>query len=117
MAKKQQPNAFDFNFKDSLTSEDYQKIIIHQNHAIIQLLQNSMTDNLIVTAFNGTVINKYKESLKGFVDIYKNYGSKKDPSTLSERKQMLLRNLKARQEKGEDISRKAWELGLDEYID
>ena len=74
MAKKKK--VFDFNFKEENTSEDYQKIIIEQNHTIIRLL--SLTTNTIEAVFNKVVVDEYEKSISRYVEVKKPIESKKD---------------------------------------
>ena len=74
MAEKKQ--VFDFNFKEENTSEDYQKIIIEQNHTIIRLL--SLTTNSIEAVFNKAVVDEYAKSISRYVEVKKPIESKKE---------------------------------------
>lgn len=61
-------NAFAFNFKTNSRSDDYQKIIIHQNHAIIKLLTMQSTSTA-QTIFNNVVIDEYAQNITPLVEI------------------------------------------------
>jgi len=113
MANKE--GQFDFNFKEDSTSEDYQKILIHQNHAIIRLL--SLTTNPIEVAFKNAVVNEYSKSISTYVQLKGQPKSYKNLPPLSERKQKLLQQFLKRKANGEDISEQAANLGLTEYLE
>ena len=55
-----------FNFREDLTSLDYQKIIVEQNNTIINLLAMQQ-DNLIHGGLNSIVKSNYAEALKPYV--------------------------------------------------
>ena len=59
---KGEPNGL--NLKEDCSASDYHKILIHQNHAIIQLL--SLTTNPVEATFNASVVDKYNRSIKDF---------------------------------------------------
>ena len=59
---KGEPNGL--NLKDDCTTDDYQKILIHQNHAIISLL--SLTTNPVEAAFKSSVVDNYNRSIRDF---------------------------------------------------
>ena len=61
-------SAFEFNFKRNSNSEDFQKILIHQNHAIIKLLQNQTTST-VQTVFNNLIIDDYAKNITPLVEV------------------------------------------------
>lgn len=61
-------SAFDFNFKRTSSSDDYQKILIHQNHAIIRLL-SMQTASTAQTVFNNLVIDDYAKNISELVKV------------------------------------------------
>jgi len=103
-----------FNFREDLTSLDYQKIIVEQNHAIIKLLALQQ-DSLLKGGLNRVVQDNYAKAIKPFINDGKGYNTSK-LAVLSERKERLLKGLLVRKSKGEDISGSAESLGLSEYI-
>ena len=113
MANKQ--GQFNFIFNEDSTSEDYQKILIHQNHAIIRLL--SLTSNLIEAPFRNSIVDEYSKSISPYVELKGQPKSFKNLPPLSERKQKLLQQLLKRRANGEDISVPAENLGLSEYLE
>jgi len=103
-----------FNFREDLTSLDYQKIIVEQNDAIIKLLALQQ-DSILKGGLNRVIQDNYAKALKPFINDGKGYNTSKLP-VLSERKERLLKGLLVRKSKGEDISGSAESLGLSEYI-
>ena len=106
-----------FNFKDDLTSLDYQKIIVEQNNAIIAILA-MQSDNLIHSAFIKTVQDSYATAMKPFVDKSGSKGAiAKNIELLSDEKKTMLASLQRRQSEGEDVSAAAKKLGLSDCLE
>ena len=98
-----------FNFREDLTSLDYQKIIVEQNHAIISLLAMQQ-DNFLHGGLNIVVKGNYAKAIKPFlVKQDKDYN-------LSDRKKALLKTLRIRNDNGENIYALAKELGLERFF-
>ena len=98
-----------FNFREDLTSLDYQKIIVEQNHAIISLLAMQQ-DNFLHGGLNIVVKDNYAKAIKPFlVKQDKDYN-------LSDRKKALLKTLRIRNDNGENIYALAKELGLEGFF-
>ena len=55
-----------FNFREDLTSLDYQKIIVEQNDAIIKLLAMQQ-DNIIHGGLNRVLQDNYAKAIKPFL--------------------------------------------------
>jgi hypothetical protein len=107
-------STFKFDFKEDNTNEDYQKILIHQNHAIIRLL--TITTNPLEVPFRNLVVDEYSKKISPFVQIKGQPKSFKNLPPLSERKQKLLQQFLKRRANGEDISEQAANLGLTDYL-
>lgn len=104
-----QKNVFSFELKDELTSLDFQKILIHQNQAIIDLLM-LQTSSTAQTVFNLAVIDRLKENLSPYIT------EKFDLSALSDSQKAMLEKLLERQANGEDVRDAATKLGLELYL-
>ena len=97
------------NFREDLTSLDYQKIIVEQNHAIISLLAMQQ-DNFLHGGLNIVVKDNYAKAIKPFlVKQDKDYN-------LSDRKKALLKTLIIRNNNGENIYALSKELGLEGFF-
>tara|TARA_B110000240_G_scaffold180398_1_gene211377 strand:+ start:80 stop:403 length:324 start_codon:yes stop_codon:yes gene_type:complete len=100
---------FGFNFREDLTSLDYQKIIVEQNDAIIRLLALQQ-DSILKGGFNRIVQDNYAKAIKPFlVKQDKDYN-------LSDRKKALLKTLIIRNNNGENIYALSKELGLEGFF-
>tara|TARA_B110000090_G_scaffold6662_1_gene6909 strand:- start:29 stop:352 length:324 start_codon:yes stop_codon:yes gene_type:complete len=100
---------FGFNFREDLTSLDYQKIIVEQNDAIIRLLALQQ-DSILKGGFNRVVQDNYEKAMKPFlVKQDKDYN-------LSDRKKALLKTLIIRNNNGENIYALSKELGLEGFF-
>ena len=100
---------FSFNFREDLTSLDYQKIIVEQNDAIIKLLALQQ-DSILKGGLNRVVQDNYAKAIKPFlVKQDKDYN-------LSDRKKALLKTLRIRNDNGENIYALAKELGLERFF-
>jgi hypothetical protein len=98
-----------FNFREDLTSLDYQKIIVEQNDAIIKLLALQQ-DSILKGGLNRVVQDNYAKAIKPFL-------VKQDEDyNLSDRKKGLLKNLRIRNDNGENIYALAKELGLERFF-
>jgi hypothetical protein len=114
MAKKA---PLSFTFSEELTSLDYQKIIVEQNHAIISLLAMQQ-DNIIHGGLNRVVQDNYAKALKPYLikpDSNKNL--KKMEENLSEQQKTMLSNLRRRKEDGENIYGIARGVGLEAFFE
>ena len=97
-----------FNFREDLTSLDYQKIIVEQNNTIINLL-SMQQDNLIHGGLNSIVKSNYAEALKPYV---LKQGSDLDLKKIEEN----LANFRRRKENGENVYKAAKNLGLESFF-
>jgi hypothetical protein len=98
-----------FNFREDLTSLDYQKIIVEQNDAIIKLLALQQ-DSILKGGLNRVVQDNYAKAIKPFL-------VKQDKVyNLSDRKKGMLKNLRIRNDNGENIYALAKELGLEDFF-
>ena len=105
-----------FNFREDLTSLDYQKIIVEQNDAIIKLLALQQ-DSILKGGFNRIVQDNYAKALKPFlIKLDSNLNLKKMEEHLSDRKKALLKTLRIRNDNGENIYALAKELGLEDFF-
>lgn len=98
-----------FNFREDLTSLDYQKIIVEQNDAIIKLLALQQ-DSILKGGLNRVVQDNYAKAIKPFL-----VKQVKDDN-LSDRKKRMLKNLRIRKNNGEDIYAIAKEMGLEDFF-
>tara|TARA_B110000977_G_scaffold75552_1_gene101943 strand:- start:189 stop:512 length:324 start_codon:yes stop_codon:yes gene_type:complete len=97
-----------FNFREDLTSLDYQKIIVEQNDAIIKLLALQQ-DSILKGGLNRVVQDNYAKAIKPFLVKQEDYN-------LSDRKKALLKTLRIRNDNGENIYALAKELGLEDFF-
>ena len=105
-----------FDYREDLTSLDYQKIIVEQNHAIISLLAMQQ-DNIIHGGLNRVIQDNYAKALKPFlIKLDSNLNLKKMEEHLSDRKKALLKTLRIRNDNGENIYALAKELGLEDFF-
>lgn len=102
-----------FNFREDLTSIDYQKILIEQNQTIIQLLSLQHQD-LFHAGVNNIVVEMYHNSLKPYADLRKN---KPNPDELTKSKKAQYLNLKRRKDEGENVDDTIKSLGLEDYFE
>jgi hypothetical protein len=102
-----------FNFREDLTSTDYQKILIEQNQTIIQLLSLQHQD-LFHAGVNNIVVDMYHNSLKPYADLRKN---KPNPDELTKSKKAQYLNLKRRKDEGENVDDTIKSLGLEDYFE
>ena len=101
-----------FNFREDLTSLDYQKIIVEQNHAIISLLAMQQ-DNFLHGGLNIVVKDNYAKAIKPFlVKQDSNLNLKKMEEHLSDEQKSILMNLRRRQANGEKIHGIAKGIGI-----
>ena len=100
-----------FNFRDDLTSTDYQKILIEQNQTIIQLLSIQHSD-LIHGALNTAILGMYKDSLKQFI-----VKGAVNIDGLSEQQKVMYENLKRRKDDGENVDALIKEFGFDDLFE
>ena len=105
-----------FNFREDLTSLDYQKIIVEQNNTIINLL-SMQQDNLIHGGLNSIVKSNYAEALKPYVlKQGSDLDLKKIEENLSEQNRVILANFRRRKENGENVYKAAKNLGLESFF-
>ena len=101
-----------FNFREDLTSLDYQKIIVEQNDAIIRLLALQQ-DSILKGGFNRIVQDNYAKAIKPFlVKQDSNLNLKKMEEHLSDEQKSMLMNLRRRQADGEKIHGIAKGIGI-----
>ena len=98
-----------FNFREDLTSLDYQKIIVEQNHAIIKLLALQQ-DSILKGGLNRVVQDNYAKAIKPFL-------IKPVEEHLSEEQKSMLMNLRRRQDDGEKIYGIAEGVGLEKFFE
>lgn len=110
-----QKNVFSFEFKDELTPVDFQKILIHQNQAIIDLLM-LQTSSTTQTVFNLAVIDRLKENLSPFITEKFDLSELENLPPLSDSQKAMLEKLVERQANGEDVRDAATKLGLELYL-
>ena len=105
-----------FNFREDLTSLDYQKIIVEQNDAIIKLLALQQ-DSILKGGLNRVVQDNYAKAIKPFLaKKVSNLNLKKMEEHLSDRNKIMLKNLRIRKNNGEDIYAIAKEIGLEVFF-
>tara|TARA_B110000879_G_scaffold125681_1_gene165831 strand:- start:332 stop:661 length:330 start_codon:yes stop_codon:yes gene_type:complete len=63
--KKSNDSFLGVSFKEDLTSSDYQRILIEQNQAIIQLL-SVQCDNIIQGTLSGGINRNYQYAIKDY---------------------------------------------------
>lgn len=101
-----------FDYREDLTSLDYQKIIVEQNHAIISLLAMQQ-DNIIHGGLNRVIQDNYAKALKPFlIKLDSNLNLKKMEEHLSDEQKSILMNLRRRQADGEKIHGIAKGIGI-----
>ena len=100
-----------FNFREDLTSLDYQKIIVEQNNTIINLLAMQQ-DNLIHGGLNSIVKSNYAEALKPYV-IKEELNAEEE---LEDYEKVMLKYFRIRRDKGEKIFKLAKKYGLDVFF-
>lgn len=97
-----------FNFKDNLTSLDYQKILIEQNQTIIQLLA-LQHDNLFHGALNQTIIGSYHQVMDKYTESAPIHG-------LSDTDRKRVEDLRRRKANGEDVTELAKYYNVLQYL-
>ena len=101
-----------FDYREDLTSLDYQKIIVEQNHAIISLLAMQQ-DNFLHGGLNRVIQDNYAKALKPFlIKLDSNLNLKKMEEHLSDEQKSMLMNLRRRQADGEKIYALAKGIGI-----
>ena len=108
-----------FNFREDLTSLDYQKIIVEQNDAIIKLLALQQ-DSILKGGLNRVVQDNYAKAIKPFLikpGQYSKLNLKKMEEHLSEEQKSMLMNLRRRQDDGEKIYGIAKGVELEKFFE